>query len=227
MEVERRDVVEQPRRPDRGTRSAVRSRLVPSTTAGRSPHVLCTGTSSAVISERVYWPNRCWRGTSGSPWCWYSTWRWAKSSVKPTSWCGASSRQVPSRCSHSRMAPISSGAASCSRQDVVEPEHHQGVGVGEDPLVDRQLVARLVDALEDRDRVARRFARRVPGMPASSGGTVPACRRCPAGSAPRRTPVSRSSATGRCGPRSSWRSGCTSRPDHVGPPTGSSTSSRC
>ena len=51
--------------------------LVPSTTAGRSPQMLCTGTSSAFISERVYWLKRCWRGTSGSPWCSYSTWRWA------------------------------------------------------------------------------------------------------------------------------------------------------
>ena len=44
------------------------------------------------------------------------------------------------------------------RQDVVQPEDHQGVGVGEDPLVDRQLVAGLVDALEDGDRVAGGFA---------------------------------------------------------------------
>ncbi len=28
--------------------------LVPSTTAGRSPQMLCTGTSSAFISDRVY-----------------------------------------------------------------------------------------------------------------------------------------------------------------------------
>jgi hypothetical protein len=40
----------------------------------------------------------------------YSIWRCFKSLVKPTSWCGASSRQVPSRLSHSRMtreAPMS------------------------------------------------------------------------------------------------------------------------
>ena len=43
-------------------------------------------------------------------------------------------------------------------QEVVEPEHHQGVGVGEDPLVDRKLVAGLVDALEHRDRMAGGFA---------------------------------------------------------------------
>ena len=36
---------------------------------------------------------------------------------------------------------------------MVEPEHHQRVGVGQDPFVDRQLVAGLVDALVDRDRV--------------------------------------------------------------------------
>ncbi len=36
---------------------------------------------------------------------------------------------------------------------VIEPEHHQGVGVGQYPLVDRQSITRLVDALKDRDRV--------------------------------------------------------------------------
>ena len=41
---------------------------------------------------------------------------------------------------------------------MVETEHHQRVGIGEDPLVDRQPVAGLVDALEDGDRVTRRFA---------------------------------------------------------------------
>ena len=60
------------------------------------------------------WLKRCRRGTSRSPWCSYSIWRWAMSSVKPTSWCGASSRQVPSRFSQSRIASTSSGAASCS-----------------------------------------------------------------------------------------------------------------
>ena len=169
--------------------------LVPSTTAGRSPHVLCTGTSSAFISERVYWLKRCWRGTRRSPWCSYSTWRWAKSSVKPTSWCGASSRQVPSRCSHSRIALISSGAASCSDEQVVEPEHHQGVGVGQDPFVDRELVAGLVDALEDRDRVAGGLAgqflerqRRAVEQFQGAGDALQEV-------APRRIPVSRSSAT--------------------------------
>ena len=38
----------------------------------------------------------------------------------------------------------------------------------------------------------RSLRRPAPERPASSGGTAPACRRCPAGSAPRRTPVSRS-----------------------------------
>ena len=60
---------------------------------------------------------------------------------------------MPSRFSHSVIAAISSGAASCSAEQMVEPEHHQRVGVGQDPFVDRQLVAGLVDALVDRDRV--------------------------------------------------------------------------
>ena len=41
---------------------------------------------------------------------------------------------------------------------VVQSEHHERVTVGQNPLVDRQFVARLVDALEDRDRVAGGFA---------------------------------------------------------------------
>ena len=44
---------------------------------------------------------------------------------------------------------------------MVETEHHQRVGVGQDAFVDRELVAGLVDALEDRDRVPG-------GLPASS-----------------------------------------------------------
>jgi hypothetical protein len=47
------------------------------------------------------------------------------------------------------------------RQDVVKPEHQQGVGVGKDPFVNRKFVARLVDALEDGDRVAGGFASQV------------------------------------------------------------------
>ena len=44
---------------------------------------------------------------------------------------------------------------------MVEPEDHQGVGVGEDPFVDRKLVAGLVDALKYGDRVAGGFAGQV------------------------------------------------------------------
>ena len=42
-------------------------------------------------------------------------------------------------------------------EQMVEAEHHERVGVGQDPFVDRQLVAGLVDALEDRDRVPGGF----------------------------------------------------------------------
>ena len=43
-------------------------------------------------------------------------------------------------------------------ENMVEPEHHQGVGVSENAFVDRQLVAGLVDPLEDGDRMVRCFA---------------------------------------------------------------------
>ena len=41
---------------------------------------------------------------------------------------------------------------------VVQPEHQERIGVGQNPFVNRQLVARLVDALEHGDRVAGGFA---------------------------------------------------------------------
>jgi hypothetical protein len=41
---------------------------------------------------------------------------------------------------------------------MIEPEHHQGVGVGENAFIDWQLVAGLIDALEDGDRMSCRFA---------------------------------------------------------------------
>ena len=100
-------------------------------------------------------------------------------------------------------------------EQMVETEHHQRVGVGQDSFVDRELVAGLVDALEDGDGVPGGLSRPAPGRPGRTGGTVPACRRCPAGSSPRRTPVSRRRATRHCGPRSWWRSGSPSRPDPV------------
>ena len=93
------------------------------------------------------------------------------------------------------MAAISSGAASCSDEQVVEPEHHQGVGVGQDPFVDRKLVAGLVDALEDGDRVAGGFAgqflerqRRAVEQLQRAGDALQEV-------APRRIPVSRRRAT--------------------------------
>ena len=37
---------------------------------------------------------------------------------------------------------------------MIQAEHHQRVGVGQHAFVDGELVARLVDALEDRHRVS-------------------------------------------------------------------------
>ena len=53
------------------------------------------------------------------------------------------------------------GGGFLLRQDVVESEHHQGVGVSQDPFVNRKLVARLVDALKHGDAVARRLTRQL------------------------------------------------------------------
>ena len=41
-------------------------------TAGRSANRFTTGMSRARSSATAYWPNRCWRGTSRSPWWAYS-----------------------------------------------------------------------------------------------------------------------------------------------------------
>src|ERR1700739_2747063 len=43
-------------------------------------------------------------------------------------------------------------------KNMVESKHHQRVGVGKNAFIDRQFVSGLVDALEDADRMARRFA---------------------------------------------------------------------
>ena len=45
--------------------------------------------------------------------------------------------------------------------EMVQPEHQQGVGVRQDPLVDRQPVAGLVDALEHGDRMTGHLADRL------------------------------------------------------------------
>ena len=135
--------------------------LVPATTAGADPRCCGRVRRARVISERVYWLKRCRRGTSRSPWCSYSIWRWAMSSVKPTSWCGASSRQVPSRRSQLRIASTSAAGGFQPGGEVVEAEHHQGVGVVEDALVDGLGVAGLVDPLEHRDRVTGHLAGQV------------------------------------------------------------------
>ena len=39
-------------------------------------------------------------------------------------------------------------------RDMVEAEHHESVGVGQYPFIDRQSITRLIDALEHRDGMA-------------------------------------------------------------------------
>lgn len=67
MQIERADVVEQPPCVEIAEGGQGAMSLVVGSMAGRSPHLLITGTSRAVMSERVYWLNRCWRGTRRSP----------------------------------------------------------------------------------------------------------------------------------------------------------------
>ncbi len=110
---------------------------------------------------------------------------------------------------------------------MVEPEHHERVGVSQNPFVNRQLVARLVDALEHGDRVAGCFAGNL--LEAERGAVKKLQRAGDPLKELRSTPLRR--LVGRpqhvCGLRSSSRSGFPSRRDRAGIPTGSSTSSRC
>ena len=85
MEIQSRHVFEQPQAVNVPNRCERCDLLRPFDDRGTSPQRLCTGTLSAFISDRVYCPNRCWRGTRRSPWCLYSIWRCSMSSVKPTS----------------------------------------------------------------------------------------------------------------------------------------------
>ena len=134
---------------------------------------------------------------------------------------------MSSRLSHSRMAAISSGAASCSARRVVQPEDQQRVGVRQDPLVDRQPVAGLVDALEHGDRMAGHFAHRLLEV---ERGAVEQLQRArdaleEVHLVPLRSP--RTPARPPAEPRSWSRSGCPAPPGPGWPPTGSSRSSRC
>ena len=61
---------------------------------------------------------------------------------------------MPSRCK-----PAANGFDLFRRrllfgEKVVESEHHQSVGVGQDPFIDRQSITRLIDALEHGDGMA-------------------------------------------------------------------------
>ena len=113
------------------------------------------------------------------------------------------------------------------RQDVVESEHHQGVGVGKDPFVDRKSVAGLVDALKHGDGVAGRFTRqllkrqrRAVEKLQGSGDALQEMRLVVLGrlvAGPRRI-----ADFGDGG-----EAVVQSRPDRVGLPTDSSTPSRC
>ena len=112
---------------------------------------------SAFISERVYWLNRCWRGTSSSPWWRYSTCR-----------CFASSGEADVVVRGEQQAGPFAFEPLADRVDfarlrflfgdeVVQAEHHQRVRVGQHPFVNRQLVAGLVDALKHGDGMPGRL----------------------------------------------------------------------
>ena len=70
---------------------------------------------------------------------------------KPTSWCGPSIRQVPSRFrKFSKCLDLLWGGLLLG-DHMVETEDHQRVGVVENALVNREFLSCLVDALVDGD----------------------------------------------------------------------------
>ena len=75
------------------------------------------------------------------------------SSDAPTSWCGASIRQVPSRARNCFRASISSRSGFLLRDHVIKTEHHESVRIREYSVVDRQFLSGLVDPLVDSDRL--------------------------------------------------------------------------
>ena len=111
-------------------------------------------------------------------------------------------------------------------KEVVQPEHQERVGVGQNPFVNRQLVAGLIDALEHSDRVAGGFAgdllevKRGPMEQLQRAGDALEEFIC--------VPLRRLKVRPRtCGLRSSWRSDYPIRRGRGWSPTDSSTSSRC
>ena len=95
-------------------------------------------------------------------------------------------------------------------KNVVQAEHHERVGVGQNPFVDWQLVAGLIDALEHGDGMAGDFAGNL--LEAERGAMEqlqrPGDPLKELRGAPLRRLVIRPQR--RCGPRSSSRSGCPS-----------------
>ena len=84
---------------------------------------------------------------------------------------------MPSRCSQRFRAADLARLGRLFRRQVIEPEDEQGIAIGEDGLVDRLAEAGLVDALEDRDRMAGRRPRRGAGSSRSetwNSSSVPA-----------------------------------------------------
>jgi hypothetical protein len=141
MAIEGGDVVEQSgviQVGERGQRCDFRCAF---DNGGTQPQALCTGTSSAFVSERVDCPKRCWGGNQG-----------VTVVLVLDLTLGEIGKQVRSRPNHWMITATSSGSFLFG-QHMVETEDHECVGIGEDPLVDRQPVAGLVDALENRNRV--------------------------------------------------------------------------
>ena len=106
---------------------------------------------------------------------------------------------------------------------MVEPEHHERVGVGENAFIDRQLVAGLVDALEDGDRMASSFAGDLLETEGRAVKQLKRSRNALEGTALRSIPESRRLARRR-GERPSWsKTDCPSRQDRAATPTDSSS----
>ena len=91
---------------------------------------------------------------------------------------------------------------------VIEPEHHQGVGIREHLLIDRQSLPGLIDPLVNDDRLSSHLADDRSGIALSRDGTAQGYRQFLAGTPSPNIPASRNSAMLRDALPSSSKSDC-------------------
>ena len=132
--------------------------VVPGCVAGRKPQRFSTGTPSPLISERTYFAESLLARDERVAVvvvlhvALLQVVRGADVVVRPEN----DARSLASEERAQRLDLL--GRGLLFGDHMVEPEDHQRVGVGEDPLVDRQFLSGLIDALVDGHGLARYLA---------------------------------------------------------------------